>query len=107
MRRRTLSALLASSPCWQSPSRSSWRDCERGRSPGSSPICVTRPCKGRGPMAKFSQKKIKDFFAKSDAATTKAEKGKHLEDLAVYLFEMVPGISMSARDKKNVYESEE
>jgi hypothetical protein len=58
-------------------------------------------------MARFSQRKIKDFFAKSDAATTKAEKGKHLEDLAVYLFEMVPGISVSARDKKNAYETEE
>ena len=58
-------------------------------------------------MARFSQRKIKDFFARSDAATTKAEKGKHLEDLAVYLFEMVPGISVSARDKKNAYETEE
>jgi hypothetical protein len=57
-------------------------------------------------MAKSSRKKIKSLFAKSNAATTKAEKGKHLEDLAVYLFEMVPGISLSARDKKNVYETE-
>ena len=40
-------------------------------------------------MPKFSPKKIKDLFARSDAATTKADKGKHLEDLAVYLFEMV------------------
>ncbi len=58
-------------------------------------------------MAKLSQRKIRDLFAKSDAATTKAEKGKYLEDLAVYLFETVPGISLSARDKKNAYESEE
>jgi hypothetical protein len=58
-------------------------------------------------MAKISRKKIKNFFAKSDAATTKSDKGKHLEDLTCYLFELVPGISMSARDKKNTYETEE
>jgi hypothetical protein len=52
-------------------------------------------------MPKFSPKKIKDLFARSDVATTKADKGKYLEDLAVYLFERVPGISMTARDKKN------
>jgi Restriction endonuclease len=59
------------------------------------------------PMPRFSARKIKDLFTKSDAAKTKAEKGKHLEDLAVYLFEMVPGISMTARDKKNTYDTEE
>ena len=58
-------------------------------------------------MPKFSVKKIKDLFAKSDAAITNAEKGRYLEDLAVYLFEMVPGISMTVRDKKNSYDSEE
>lgn len=58
-------------------------------------------------MPRFSARKIKDLFTKSDAAKTKAEKGKYLEDLAVYLFEMVPGISMTVRDKKNTYETED
>lgn len=58
-------------------------------------------------MPKFSAKKIKDLFAKSDAAKTNVEKGKCLEDLAVYLFEMIPGISVTARDKKNTYDAEE
>lgn len=58
-------------------------------------------------MAKFSAKKIRELFAKSDAATTKAEKGAYLEDLAVYLFEMVPGITMTARDNKNICDTEE
>ena len=58
-------------------------------------------------MPRFSTRKIKGLFARSDAATTKAEKGKHLEDLAVYLFEMVPGISVTARDKKNASDTEE
>lgn len=58
-------------------------------------------------MPKFSLKKIKDLFARSDAATLKSDKGKRLEELAVYLFEMVPGISMTARDKKNTYDTEE
>ena len=58
-------------------------------------------------MPNFSSKKIKDFFAKSDAAKTIAEKGRRLEDLAVYLFAKIPGISITARNKKNTYDTEE
>jgi hypothetical protein len=58
-------------------------------------------------MPKFSSKKIRDFFAKSDAAITNADKGRHLEDLAVYLFEKIPGISITARDRKNTFDTEE
>src|SRR5439155_19280945 len=37
----------------------------------------------------------------------KAKKGKALEDLAVYLFTMIPGLTLSARDETNVFETEE
>ena len=58
-------------------------------------------------MPRYSRKKIRSFFTKAAAAPTKAEKGKLLEDLACYLFEAVPGISQSARDTKNTYDTEE
>ncbi len=58
-------------------------------------------------MAKFSQKKIKEFFTESDAATSKAEKGECLENLTCYLFKLVPGISHAARNQKNTYDTEE
>ncbi len=56
-------------------------------------------------MAKLSGRKIKKFFADADRAETNAQKGKRLEDLACYLFEAVPGISVTARNSKNNYET--
>lgn len=58
-------------------------------------------------MARYSKKRIRGLFAKADAAGNKTEKGKCLEDLACYLFEAVPGLSLSARDRKDTYETEE
>lgn len=58
-------------------------------------------------MGKLSRKKIKQFFADADAAAKKADKGKCLEDLACHLFESVPGFSISARNKKNAYDTQE
>lgn len=58
-------------------------------------------------MPPYSPKKIKSFFTKAAAAKTKAEKGKLLEDLACYLFEEIPGITLSARNVKNTCETEE
>ena len=58
-------------------------------------------------MPAYSKKVILAFFAKADAATTKHEKGKALEDLVCYLFEKVPGMSITQRNVKNAFESEE
>ncbi len=58
-------------------------------------------------MAAYSKKAILEFLAKGDAATTTSEKGKALEDLICYLFEKIPGLSLTERNVKNAYESEE
>jgi hypothetical protein len=58
-------------------------------------------------MPLYSRKKIAALLARADAAATNALKGKLFEDLVVYLFEKVPGIRHSARNKKNAYQTEE
>jgi hypothetical protein len=58
-------------------------------------------------MAVYSKKVIHNFFAKADAATTKNVKGKALEDLVCYLFEKIPGMSITQRNVKNAFETEE
>ena len=46
-------------------------------------------------MAGYSKKTITNFFKRSDAAATKAAKGKELEDLVCYLFGKVPGLRIA------------
>src|SRR5437660_967912 len=58
-------------------------------------------------MAAYSKKTILDSFAKADAATKMSDKGKALEDLICYLFEKVPGVSLTFRNVKNTFDSEE
>jgi hypothetical protein len=58
-------------------------------------------------MPAYSRAKIRKFFARSDAAATNAEKGTALEALAEYLFTKVPGLTVVARDRKNVFQTEE
>ncbi len=58
-------------------------------------------------MPAYSKKVIADHFAKSDAATMSADKGKPLEDLVCYLFEQVPGMTLTQRNMKNVADTEE
>ncbi len=58
-------------------------------------------------MAAYSKKTILEFVAKGDAAATTSEKGKALEDLICYVFQKIPGLSLTQRNAKNTYESEE
>jgi hypothetical protein len=58
-------------------------------------------------MAAYSKRAILEFLARGDAAATRNEKGKALEDLICYLFEKIPGLSLTERNVKNTYESEE
>lgn len=58
-------------------------------------------------MPAYSQATIQRFFQTAGAATTAAEKGKALEDLACYLFEMIPGLALSHRNAMNAYDTEE
>ena len=58
-------------------------------------------------MARISQVKIGEYFARGDNAQTTTEKGRALEDLTCYLFERVPGITITRRNELNVFQSEE
>ena len=58
-------------------------------------------------MPAYSRKVIRQHLRRADRATTTTEKGTALEDLICYLFEKVPGVSLSQRNRKNVFESEE
>lgn len=58
-------------------------------------------------MARYSKKKLNEFFQRSDNATTSVEKGLALEDLICYIFGKVPGMSVSFRNETNYAETEE
>jgi hypothetical protein len=58
-------------------------------------------------MARISQRKIGQFLAAGQAAATTGEKGKALEDLICYLFECIPGISVTQRNTLDVFQAEE
>ena len=58
-------------------------------------------------MASYSRKLIKQYLQRADRAKTAAGKGRALEDLAVYLFLNIPGLSHPKRNNKNRYHTEE
>ena len=58
-------------------------------------------------MAAISQRRVGQFLARSARAKTTKAKGTLFEDLVCYLFERVPGITVSKRDILNPYHSEE
>jgi hypothetical protein len=58
-------------------------------------------------MAASFRVAVKKLLKAADQAKTPATKGKAFEDLACYLFESIPGISISHRNALNVFESEE
>jgi hypothetical protein len=50
---------------------------------------------------------VAKLLAAGDSAHTMTARGRALEDLIVYLFELVPGITLSARNALNAFEAEE
>lgn len=58
-------------------------------------------------MNLYDCSKIKTMLKNSLAPGTVQKRGKILEDLACYLFEMIPGIEIAARNTMNVYNTEE
>jgi hypothetical protein len=58
-------------------------------------------------MASYSKPRIDHFLLRSDNAQSAAVKGKALEDLACYIFEKVPGISIAKRNVMNAFDTEE
>jgi hypothetical protein len=58
-------------------------------------------------MAKVSPRRISQLLAQGRNGRTRVEQGKALEDLICYIFERVPGITLTIQDEKNVFETEE
>jgi hypothetical protein len=51
--------------------------------------------------------RVAQLLADGDAATTAAKRGRALEELIVYLFELIPGLSVTARNTMNAFHAEE
>ena len=58
-------------------------------------------------MARISQQRVKQYLSIGDNAHTTVEKGRALEDLICYIFEKIPGITVTKRNTLNQFESEE
>lgn len=58
-------------------------------------------------MPAYNLAAIQNFLSTADTATTHADKGKAYEDLACYLFSLVPGIDITARNQLNTFATEE
>ena len=58
-------------------------------------------------MARISQRRISQFLQIGEYGTTTTDKGRALEDLVCYLFEKIPGISVTERNRMNVFDTEE
>ena len=58
-------------------------------------------------MARISQQRIQQFLSIGDNAQTTAKKGRALEDLICYIFEKIPGITVTKRNTLNQFHSEE
>lgn len=58
-------------------------------------------------MANYSLPTLAGHFHICDNGGTAQIKGKAFEDLACYLFETIPGISIAMRNKMNAYNNEE
>lgn len=58
-------------------------------------------------MARYSQNTIRTLLRNSDAAATNDEKGLIFEDLVIYLFEKISGVSLMYRDVQDAVRSRE
>ncbi len=58
-------------------------------------------------MTAINRGQVAALLAAGDAATTTTARGRALEDLIVYLFELIPGITVSARNEMNAFQAEE
>ena len=58
-------------------------------------------------MAAYDPAVIKGYLAAVDNPPTSAAKGKALEDLACYLLNGIPGITITARNEMNTFATEE
>ena len=58
-------------------------------------------------MVAISQRTVRRYFNNGAAATTTTEQGKALEDLICFVFEKLPGISVTRRNETNSFQTEE
>lgn len=58
-------------------------------------------------MAPINHQHVQKLLVEGDLAVTSAARGKVLEELIVYLFELIPGVTLSARNELNAFGSEE
>jgi hypothetical protein len=58
-------------------------------------------------MPAYSQHIIQQYLQAADNARTCAEKGRAFEDLACYVFGMIPGLEVSHRNQMNTFSTEE
>ena len=58
-------------------------------------------------MANYSKPILAGHFNICDNGGTNQTKGKSFEDLAAYLFEKIPGISIALRNQMNAFQNEE
>ncbi len=58
-------------------------------------------------MPRISSAAVREFLGKCESAETNYVKGRALEDLFCYLFELVPGITVSRRNTLSTFHDEE
>lgn len=58
-------------------------------------------------MTPIDRAHVSALLAAGDTATTTTARGRALEDLIAYLFELIPGISVTARNQLNAFGAEE
>ncbi|MBE9461905.1 restriction endonuclease [Dyadobacter subterraneus] len=58
-------------------------------------------------MANYSQNTLAGHFHNCDNAATNQDKGRAFEDLACYLFQNLPGVSIAMRNQMNAFDNEE
>ena len=58
-------------------------------------------------MTAIAQNTVQKFIAAGANAATTADQGRALEDLICYVFNQIPGISISMRNKMNAFQTEE
>lgn len=58
-------------------------------------------------MIPYNTAKINQMINESQSSSTTYDKGRKFEDLACYLFETIPGITIAKRNAMNQYDTEE
>jgi len=58
-------------------------------------------------VTRISTSRVRRLLGTSDHGATTTERGRAFEDLICYLFELIPGITVTSRNRTNVFRSEE